>query len=734
MKLNNCGQMLIVISVIIAVVFATFVFTLYFMTKGNVTASIHDRLAARAIEVCDVGISQMIGDIHRHNVDLALLPVTTSYAIVKYPDSEKTEQVEVSLSEVPDINDVDGDGDTTDPETDLAGNIVYQIDSRSWGSMFSGEKVVKRRVAARIAIVNLAKYNLFYRGNDVWANYSTLGSGQPIMLDGPYHTNGDLRLGGGIYFNNRYLPANPGANNTPGVTANAAYNQGYTVMCAKQILQAVVPPPPPVYTPYPANNTYTQNNQVGRLSPDVGYSVVPNATRPRGTWFDGAHGGFEIHLEALDFVKYQSLAQVIIETDNLPNFSVYGITHTSTGLVIPNGAGDQTIDIDLSYLGSGTAKDVCFGMTNYQNALNSYYGLIIFVNGPVSVHGQIADCPGANNNKKITIVSTDSIDIIGDVLYSQDPYMQILDPFTSVSAWNIDTNNANAILAQVMPPAAIFAGAPYKNVDSSCMRAQIQKTGGGTQATFKKHFDIVPPPAGINNSKIYFNVRGANAGDNARVTLRLIDNAHNEIASVGPINIDENWTRIVLCDNASALTLGQITAFNNHPHDNLEIIFTNFDNNLRNFYIDELGFAFGKSYPIDPATTNPTNDAIALISQDNQYENAFYLTNSSAYYTNAMRADSIKYFAVNGDYRVSGNCYRDLRIDAFIYTALDNTMFTVHTPQWLDMFTQFGSSCSFLGGSVRAPVFNSSFDTNIANNVSKAIPVGTVIHSYQQLK
>jgi hypothetical protein len=732
MKLNKQGQTLIVISIIIAFVFVTFVYTLYLMTKVNLTASVHDRLAARAIEVCDVGISQMIGDIHRHNVNLTLLPVTTSYAIVKYADATTTEAVESTLSIVPDNNDVDGDGDTTDPETDLAGNTVYQIDSRSWGSMIYGEKVLKRHVAARIAIVNLARYNLFYRGNDIWSNGSTLASGTPIMLDGPYHTNGNLELGGVIYFNNQRLP-NTSPNNTPSINANPAYSQDYTVMCAKQILQDT--------GGNPANITYTQNNQRGRLSADGAYNTVPNATRPRGTWFDGAHGGFEIQLQALDFVRYQALAQVIIEYDNLPDFSVYGITHNSTSLVIPNGAGDQTIDIDLSYLGSGTAKDICFNMTNYQNALSSYYGLIIFVNGPVSVHGKIAECPGANNNKKITIVSTDSIDIIGDVLYSQDPYMQILDAFTddaSVNAWSIDTNNANAFISRDTT-AAIFTGAPYKNVDSSCMRVQIQKLANGQRATVKKHFTVVSPPATMNNNKIYFNVRGEQAGDDAIVTMNLIDNAHNIIATTGPVNIDENWSRIVLCDNATALSSAQIAALNNHPHDNIEIIFTGFDNNLRNFYIDELGFAFGKSYPIDSATVNPTNDAIALISQDSQYENAFYLSTSNNYETNSMRSDSIKYFAVNGDYKALNNNnhlydYRDLRIDAFIYTALDNTMFTVHTGQWLDMFTQYGSSCSFLGGTVRAPSFNNTFDPALANNVSKAIPVGTVIHSYQQLK
>lgn len=481
MKLNQRGQMLIVISVIVSIIFVTFIFSLYYMTKVNLTASIHDKLTARAIEVCDVGISQMIGDIHRHNVDMALLPYTTSYAIVKYPDSDKTEQVNVNMNVVPDSNDVDGDGNTAEPETDLEGNTVYQIDSRSWASLFMGEKIVRRHVAARIAVINLAKYNLFYRGNDVWANGSTLGSGFPIMLDGPYHTNGNLDLGGVIYFNNQFLPATPGSNNMPGGIANPAYTQDYTVMCAKQISQR---------GGYPANTTYTQNNQIGRLSSSMGYSVVPNASRPRGTWFDGAHGGFEIHLEALDFVRYQALAQVIIDIDNLPNFTVYGINHTSTSLVIPNGAGNQTIDIDLSHLGSSTAKDICFGMTNYQNALNSYYGLVIFVKGPVSIHGKLAECAGASNNKKVTIISTDSIDIIGDVLYSQDPYMQIMDPFSvdaSITAWNTDTSDASVTLARDST-AAIFAGAPYKNIDSSCMRARIQKTGGGPQVTIKKHF------------------------------------------------------------------------------------------------------------------------------------------------------------------------------------------------------------------------------------------------------
>ncbi len=718
---DKAGQVLIIISIIISVVFASFSMILYFMSRINSKVTWHDRLASRAIEVCDVGISQLISDIHRHNINLAVLPYTTYYSIVKYPENGDTESVKATLSEVPDINDVDGDGNTAEPETDLEGNNIYQIDSVSWASATSGEKIVRRHVAARISIVNLAKFNLFMVQNDVWANNSTLNSQTPIMLDGPYHTNGDLDLGGVIYFNNKFLPANSPVNNMPGGVMNPAYNTSYTVMCAQQILQR---------GGYPANVTYTQNNQLGLLSPNIGFSVVPNAQQPRGTWFDGAHGGYQIHLESLDFNKYMSMAQVIIDQDNLPAFTVNGANYSSNNLLIDDGNGTQIIDIDLSYFGSytgsGTDKDVCGGLNNYRNALNSQYGLIIFAKGPVAVHGKLPNCAGANNNKKVTIITTGTFDIIGDVLNSGDPYLQILDSFSDdpdINAWTVNANNANANLVRDVTP----ANPPFKSVDpsgpvGSCMKVTMVKTGGVPQVTLKRHFTVVPPPAGINNNKFFVNIKAAANGPvQARLIMR--DSFNNIIAQSGLVNLNNtNWNRVVLVNGGgSTVNLSDINTFNANANENLEIVFTGLDFTSRNFYIDELGFAFGKSYPVDPATANPTNDGIALISQDNIFENAHYTSTT----------DSFKYFAVNGE---GSYPFLDLRIDGFEYTALDNTMFTVHTNEWLDMFTCYGAMVTHLGGTVRANSFNNTFDPNMANNVSKAIPVGTVIHSYQQLR
>jgi hypothetical protein len=745
------GVISLLVAFFIVLVIVVFTYMIIFLVKINMQSGLHTKLAARAVETADVGVAQMISDIHRHAVDLSAMPVTTTYSLIKDPTSGATETVTVTIDTIPDINDVDGDGDTAEPETDLTGNIIYNIDSVSKATLSSGQEILKREVAARLSVINLASYNLFYVENDIWANSSTLNSGQPIMLDGPYHTNGDLALGGIIYFNNQFLPSNPGTNNVPGGTANVSYFNGYTVMSAGNIIQA---------SGYPGSVTYTQNNQRGRLSNDGAYNVCPTATNPRGTWFDKAHGGFEIHMEPLDFVRYRGMAQVKLDINQLPNYLSFGSIRNSNQLVIDTGAGFNAVDIDLASLGNGTVKDICGNITNYENALTSEYGLVIFVKGPVAVHGKLASLFGAaNNNKKVTIISTDTLDIIGDILYSGDPYMQILDSFATdanaddqVDNWNIDQPALGQQLRVDSPndsPQIFNNPAPFK-----CMKVSVHKGATGT-VTYSKHLNIVAPPAGINNNKVYVNVRAAASTDataGVTATLQLVGSS-GFTWTMGPIPINSiNWRRLVLVDNATSgdtLSAADVQDIASNAGDNVRVIFNTGDVQVRNFYVDELCFAFGKSYPIDYATVNPSNDAIALISQGNMYENAQYLYNASPqWYSNWLyvgstpiaRTDSIKFFAVNGDYNdivdVGGNynsLYYDLRIDAFMYTSLTGSMFTVHTNRWLNMFTVFGATTSHRGGTVRAPVFNNVYDRNEASNVSKAIPVGTVLHTYQQI-
>ncbi|MCK4820907.1 hypothetical protein KA005_34395, partial [bacterium] len=272
---------------------------------------------------------------------------------------------------------------------------------------------------------------------------------------------------------------------------------------------------------------------------------------------------------------------------------------------------------------------------------------------------------------------------------------------------------------------------------------------------------IVAPPAGIDNNKVYVNVRAADvdaAGAGVTVTLEL-EGQSGDIWSVDnvPIISSAIWQRLVIVDNAtssSTLSASDIQDINNNAGDNIKLIFTNpVGPQWRDFFVDELGFAFGKSYPVDYTTVNPTNDSIALVSQGNIYENPWYLYDipgGEEWYFNWLNVPwndypealpgGIKYFANNGDYEIpnaySGwpTIYYDLRMDAFMYTGLTGSMFTVHTNRWLNMFTIYGAMTSSEGGVVRAPSFNNVYDRGEVNNVSKIIPVGTVLHTYQQVK
>ncbi len=747
---NTEGVVSLIIAFLVVTVIVIFSYMIIFIVKVNMKAGLHHKLASRAVESADVGIAQMIGDIHRHSIDLSSLPVTTSYAVIKNPGEEATEMVTVSLDTIPDVNDVDGDGDITEPETGLAGHLIYKINSIAKATLATGQEIVKKEVSARISIVNLASYNLFYVEDDIWANNSTLASGKPIMLDGPYHTNGKLELGGVIYFNNQNLPANPGTNNMPGINPNPGYITDYTVTSAKEIIQA---------SGYPSNFTYTQNNERGRLSNDPAFSTCLNATHLRGTWFDKAHGGKEIHLEPLDFVHYRGIAHVRIDIDDLPNFTVFGSSYVTNDLVINTGAGFNAVDIDLSFLGSGTSKDISRGTLNYQTALSSEYGLVIFVRGPVAVHGKLASVLGVSNtNKKVTIITTDTFDIIGDILYSGDPYMQVLDSFNELNGWNIDIPGIGRQYINNSPD----VNPSFKDLPpAKCMRVELK--GGTTDTiTYSKHFGIVDPPAGIDNNKVYVNVKAADtdsAGAGISVKLELVGQSGNiwSTSSV-VINSSTTWQRLIIVDDATSsttLSAGDVQDISNNTGDNIKLIFTTPDNNWRNFYVDELCFAFGESYPVDHTTVNPTDDSIALISQGDIYENAWYMYNAAPNWRGnwlfmgnpypdppQAKPDSIKYFAINGDYEkfvnLSGtdynSLYYDLRIDAFMYTGLTGSKFTVHTPQWLDMFTIYGAMTSHEGGVVRAPVFNNVYDRGEPNNVSKCIPVGTVLHTYQQVR
>lgn len=405
-KMDKKGQSTFTFVALVFLIMAIMIAAYFNVTQVNLTTSGHSKATNTAIEASDAAVNQMISDISNRRIDVlgATLPLLRNYPVTT---TSGTIQVPVSI-------DFRYSGGS--PVLDLEGNNRYLVDATVSDIVAVGAKSktnITRHVQSDLSVINLARYSMF-----ITANHIISGSG--ISVDGPYHCNGNLSVGGTLYFN---------ASKLSGGGSNPFWSDSYVAMVSNQFTQYTGS-----YTVY----TMSSGSVNGRayISTSGLYTVVTTASRPNGTWFDSAHGGFAAEQKPIPFTTYTSLAQVIIQKDYLPTFRVYGSTYTSSNLTIDAGITGQAnvVKINLNALGTGTDEDVCQGSANYQTALSNQYGLIIYVDNDVGVYGRIPTVVGlANTNKKISIISTKNIELLGDILYSGDTYDAAADVAYSTS-------------------------------------------------------------------------------------------------------------------------------------------------------------------------------------------------------------------------------------------------------------------------------------------------------------
>ncbi|MFH1258401.1 MAG: hypothetical protein ABII74_01060 [Elusimicrobiota bacterium] len=578
-------------------------------TKSSSRSALSETVVTQGIEIADVGIQQMLGDIHRRqsSVDPAALkrlrdklegngyPGGEIEEISRYYQVKKSTSnsyllwtTTATLSMVPFNN----DPTTEKAASDIEDNPIFQIISRSTIFSLDGKEMGHKTVKANIAVINLAKYDILNIGTDRtgW-NADYAGN----IRTGFIHVNPQFCLNLFNFPNCQYLPFPSDCTNfTMGANRetfqaryykNPYFSPKYTVVVGGHMkkLPWDNSDPPTAYrtfTQYGANTTdivtssitisqfegtyarraYYCHNYVG--SPEIpdapfiepNYDIIATGLNPRGTWFDGEHGGFKVNVLPLDFTFFRSNADIIIEMENLNNCK---IRNPDTGTVLANfdgnnllrnlhdgpGATDRNaVEIDLGALGTGSPKDIFGAGSQTAAAAMGYYngaldddgdgaandkddnGLVIYVKGWVAIHGRLAPSNNANinQNKKITIVTSEGVNIIGDVIYSGDSYLQVLDPGSSTAGWTVG-NGEIAVIAMPNPGAAAFNPSSLEYQLGGPKSLEVSMNRGWKEANARSSF--VKTNCLVTAPTIYHNINdGTNfpfdVPDN-KVTLNL---------------------------------------------------------------------------------------------------------------------------------------------------------------------------------------------------------------------
>lgn len=379
--------------------------------------------------------------------------------------------------------------------------------------------------------------------------------------------------------------------------------------------------------------------------------------------------------------------------------------------------------------------------------------------------------------KSQTIFSEDEIEIMGDILYSDDYYMQVLDDFgsggtTAVTNWEVAVsshakNNDSGALDW---PHSETTGDPYTVPFNDYNAAYMEIELKGITASQSMHYviyqasctvgvaaniNIVAPHQDIDENKVYVNVRGNTNTDIADISLILEDVNHVLIASSTLMGVTDSWQRLVV----GGLICNDVIALRDDGFVSLKFSL-NTVGGWENFLVDELCFAVGKPYPLrvdfdnDPNPCNGMEDAIALISSGSIFVNPWYLSNRLFPSSwpgpgqNPPLSDSIKYFAINGDYTYhygSGSEYR-----AYYYAMKMAGLFYINTPgcgmswrsvcppePWSSQFQieytlRYGGIIKRANSSGHSNDGHTFYDREFQYNVSPIIPVATAIHSWQK--
>lgn len=391
------GQSTFILVGVIFVIMVLMIGVYFTLSQVNLNTSGSHKARQIAIEAADAGVNQMISDITNRRIDVlgAAMPISRDYPVTV---SGNTLTIPVSLDYLKDS--------FGQPVYDLEGNNKYLLDAIASPIISVGAKgktTIIRHVQANVSIINLARYNAFTIANDMWA--SSGGT-----FDGPYHCNSYLEIGGTMYWNSSTLS---------GGGANPFWSDSYVTMAAEDIRQL---------GGWPAPTFNTMAGKLGRLSSNPSYDICVTASRTQGTWLDKAHGGMKITIRPIPYSTYYNYAQVILQKSNLPWYRLFSTDVTcgaASNLYIDVGVTGLTnscVKVNLNAFGTGSADDIFQGSVNYDSALSSIYGIIIYCVDDVAVYGKLPVSASANTNKKVMIVSQKSIEIIGDLLYSGDNY------------------------------------------------------------------------------------------------------------------------------------------------------------------------------------------------------------------------------------------------------------------------------------------------------------------------
>jgi len=427
---------------IVSIIAVMMIIVYSIVSKMNTNASGSRKATDIAVQAADAGINQFISDVSNRQINIigATLPISKNYTVT----------AGTGTLTVPVTCDLLRSGGT--PVLDLEGNNRYVVDAIATPiiSYGAGVKVpVTRHIQANLSIINLAKYNAFTIGNDIWASSSS-------NFNGPYHCNGTgMSIGGTIYWNSSTLS---------GGGTNPFYSDAYVTMCAGSFVQA---------SGWSTPAFPTMNGKVGRLSSSGSYDTCVTASRTGGTWLDSAHGGVKVNLRPIPYSTYYNYAQVILSLADLPSYTLNGANVASTNatnLQIDVGVSGYTnrLKININAFGTGSADDIFQGSTNYLAALQSTYGIIIYCTDDVAVYGQIPVVSGtANTNKKIMIVSQKSIEVIGDMIYSGDTFVTTNDSYNpSTPAPVPATSNPNNDAIALICTDNIYVN-PWRSSDSN---------------------------------------------------------------------------------------------------------------------------------------------------------------------------------------------------------------------------------------------------------------------------
>ncbi len=255
------GSAVLTIALVGVVVLVMFVYMILITIKSGTKSTLHSTKSTETLQVAEIGVKQIISDIHRRNAGPGVGEYTdlgpqglanqmndlTGGTITKirrdYGISEST--VSVVLTLIPDLNDVDGDFVTsTEPETDVENNPMYQVTSEGIVSD-AGGKQYKERVVARITIINIGKYIIFNaEENPAFREGWYYDPDGENKFDGYIHCNSDLRIKCNIFVNTPYHPFKSGVYadgdagyviGDPLFVRNPFYFKDYTVVVAGDI-------------------------------------------------------------------------------------------------------------------------------------------------------------------------------------------------------------------------------------------------------------------------------------------------------------------------------------------------------------------------------------------------------------------------------------------------------------------------------------------------------------------